>query len=164
MNKKIFATHNASQQDEPTVGAEPYSSSASSSNEDSDYEVPWRLKYPSAETNSLQNGAVACDRTGVSNRAAAMIVTAALHDINSGSPNIIDRNKVSRERKKSRVQSIGSTDYGNVTSLYFDGRKDRTLVMERSAERRARKEIIEEHITVLAEPGSRYLGHFTNKW
>ena len=46
LNKKIFATHNASQQDEPTVGAEPYSSSASSSNEDSDYEVPWRLKYP----------------------------------------------------------------------------------------------------------------------
>ena len=33
--------------------------------------------------------------------------------------------------------------------------------MERSAERRARKEIIEEHITVLAEPGSRYLGHFS---
>ena len=161
LSKKIFATHNASQQDEPTVGAEPYSSSASSSNEDSDYEVPWRLKYPSAETNPLQNVAVACDGTGVSNRAAAMIVTAALHDINSGSPNIIDRNKVSRERKKSRVQSIGSTDYGNVTSLYFDGRKDRALVMERSAERRARKEIIEEHITVLAEPESRYLGHFS---
>ena len=33
--------------------------------------------------------------------------------------------------------------------------------MERSAERRARKEIIEEYITVLAEPGSRYLGHFS---
>ena len=124
LNKKICPTHNASQQDEPTVGAEPDSSSASSSNEDSDSEVPWRLKYPSAETNPLQNVAVACDRTGVSNRAAAMIVTAALHDINSGSPNIIDRNKVSRERKKARVQSIGSTDYGNVTSLYFDGRKD----------------------------------------
>ena len=56
---------------------------------------------------------------------------------------------------------MGSTDYGNVTSLYFDGRKDRALVMERSAERRARKEIIEEHIIVLAEPGSRYLGHFS---
>ena len=161
LNKKICPTHNALQQDEPTVGAEPDSSSASSSNEDSDYEVPWRLKYSSAETNPLQNVAVACDRTGVSNRAAAMIVTAALHDINSGSPNIIDRNKVSRERKKSRVQSIGSTDYGNVTSLYYDGRKDRTLVMERSAEKLARKEIIEEHITVLAEPGSRYLGHFS---
>ena len=33
-------------------------------------------------------------------------------------------------------------------------------MMERSEEKRAKKEIIEEHITVLPEPGSKYLGHF----
>ena len=141
------------------------SSSASSSNkdfdEDSNYSAPqYELKSPKSEKKSLQNFAVACDRTGVSSRAAAMIVTAALDDISSGKPTIIDRNKVSRERKKSRFQSLKSVNYENVTSIYFDGRKDRMFVMEKSREKRATKETVEEHITVLSEPESNYLGHF----
>ena len=42
----------------------------------------------------------------------------------------------------------------------FNGQKDHTFVMEKSGEKRARKETVEEHITVLSEPGSNYLGHF----
>ena len=33
--------------------------------------------------------------------------------------------------------------------------------MEESETKRTRREIIEEHVTVLAEPGSRYFGHFS---
>ena len=58
------------------------------------------------------------------------------------------------------MQIAESTNYENIISIYFDGQKDHTLVMERSEEKRAKKEIIEEHITVLSEPGSKYLGHF----
>ena len=47
-----------------------------------------------------------------------------------------------------------------VFSLYFDGIKDCILLMEESGTNRIRREVIEEHVTVLAEPGSRYLGHF----
>ncbi|GBM41739.1 hypothetical protein AVEN_121660-1 [Araneus ventricosus] len=39
--------------------------------------------------------------------------------------------------------------------LYFDGRKDRTLSMEDNR----RKIIIEEHISLVKEPGSEYIGH-----
>ena len=58
------------------------------------------------------------------------------------------------------MQIVESTNYETIISTYFDGRKDYTLVMERSEEKRAKKEIIEEHITVFSEPVSKYLGHF----
>ena len=54
---------------------------------------------------------------------------------------------------------MDSNESANVISLYFDGRKDRTLLMEKSGTKRISREVIEEHVTVLAEPGSRYLGH-----
>ena len=49
---------------------------------------------------------MACDRTGVSNRAAAMIVTAALHDINSESSNIIDRNKFQEKERNQESKAL----------------------------------------------------------
>ena len=109
---------------------------------------------------SLPNFTDACDRTGVSCRAAAMIVTAALDDIEGENANVIDKNKVTREKQKWRKHYMDSNENANVISLYFDGRKDRTLLMEESGTKKIRREVIEEHVTVLAEPGSRYLGHF----
>ena len=44
--------------------------------------------------------------------------------------------------------------------MYFDGRKDKTLIIKETGNKRSRLEIVEEHITVLTEPGSKYLGHF----
>ena len=55
---------------------------------------------------------------------------------------------------------MDSNENVNVISLYFDGRKIPTLLMKESGTKRIRREIIEEYVTVLAEPGSRYLGHF----
>ena len=107
---------------------------------------------------SLPNFAAACDRTGVSCRAAAMIVSAALDaDIEGKNANVIDKNEVTREKQKSRKQYMDSN--ANIISLYLDGRKNRILLMEELETKRTRREVIEEHVTVLAEPGSRYLGH-----
>ena len=82
-------------------------------------------------------------------------------DDNEGeNANVIDKNKVTREKQKSRKQYMESNENANVISLYFDGRKDRTLLMEELGTKRIRREVIEEHVTVLAEPGSKYFGHF----
>lgn len=145
------------------------SSSSTSPSEDSsdDFEKdlpPWHRGKKSkkhSQRKSLPNFAIACDRTGVSSRAAAMIVTAALHDIDEETDDIIDKNKVSRERQRAREQSLSSSECGNVTSIYFDGRKDKTVMMIKSESKRARTEVTEEHITVLSEPGSKYIGHFS---
>lgn len=144
------------------------SSSSSSPNEDSsdDFErniLPCQSakKKKQIRSQSLPNFAVACDRTGVSSRAAAMIVSAALHDIDEESAEIIDKNRVFRARQRSRNETLSSIDHGNVTSIYFDGRKDKTILMKESESKRARTEVTEEHITVLSEPGSKYVGHFS---
>lgn len=76
--------------------------------------------------------------------------------------NIVDRSKIRRERVKTRsylkkeIEEIPGEQ-----GIYFDGRKDRTLVMIKEGERIARKTITQEHIVIVTEPGSKYLGHVT---
>ena len=60
-----------------------------------------------------------------------------------------------REKQKSKKQYMDSNENSNIISLYFDGRKDRTLLIEELDTKRTRKEVIEEHVTVLEESGSR---------
>ena len=59
-----------------------------------------------------------------------MIVSAALNDIEGKNANAIDKNKVPREKQKSRKHNMDSNENANIISLCFDGRKDRTLSME----------------------------------
>ena len=149
---------------------ETNSFSNSDSNDDSDdnfvKHLPNRLRQQPINAESqakiLTNFAVACDRTDVSSKAAAMIATAALHDISGRGGIIIDKNKVSKERQKARLQNVNSVEYENVATIYFDGKKDWKMVMEESGAKKARKEIIKEHITVLSEPGGKYLGQFVS--
>ena len=147
-------------------GIESSSTSEPRKESDSDFENSIPLKFTQSPLiskslpKSLPNFADACDRTSVSCRAAAMIVTTALDDIERENANVIDKSKVTREKQKSRKQYMDSNKNANVISLYFDGRKDRALLMEESGTKKIRREVIEEHVTVLAEPGSRYLGHF----
>ncbi|GBM25867.1 hypothetical protein AVEN_151341-1 [Araneus ventricosus] len=102
------------------------------------------------------------ERFGISDRAGAAIVSAALQDVSiiseSNVLNVVDRNKIRRERTKARTTLLSQVikDYDHDQfSLYFDGRKDRTLSMEDNR----RKDIIEEHISLVKEPGSEYNGH-----
>ncbi|GBM83092.1 hypothetical protein AVEN_73090-1 [Araneus ventricosus] len=102
------------------------------------------------------------DRFGISDRADAAIVSAALQDVGiiSGSNvlNVVDRNKIRRGRTKARTTLLSQVikDYDHDQfGLYFDERKDRTLSMEDNR----RKVIIEEHISLAKEPGSEYIDH-----
>ncbi|GBO24241.1 hypothetical protein AVEN_212735-1, partial [Araneus ventricosus] len=102
------------------------------------------------------------DRFGISDRAGAAIVSAALQDVGiiseSNVLNVVDRNKIRRGRTKARTTLLSQVikDYDHDQfGLYFDGRKDRTLSMEDNRS----KVIIEEHISLVKEPGSEYIGH-----
>ena len=53
-----------------------------------------------SQAKTLRNFAVACGRTGVSSRAAAMIATAPLHGISERDEIKFDKNKVLKERDK----------------------------------------------------------------
>ena len=46
-----------------------------------------------------------------------------------------------------------------VHGLYFDGRKDDTLVIESIHKKRVSRVVKEEHISLIQEPGSNYIGH-----
>ncbi|GBN05471.1 hypothetical protein AVEN_240462-1 [Araneus ventricosus] len=101
------------------------------------------------------------DRFSISDRAGAAIVSATLQDVGiiseSNVLNVADRNKIRRGRTKARStvlsQIIKDYDHDQF-GLYFDGRKDRTLSMEDN-----RRKVIEEHISLVKEPGSEYIGH-----
>ncbi|GBM13587.1 hypothetical protein AVEN_123998-1 [Araneus ventricosus] len=102
------------------------------------------------------------DQFGISDRAGAAIVSVALQDVGiiseSNVLNVVDRNKIRRGRTDARTTLLSQVikDYGHDQfDLYLDGRKDRTLSMEDNR----RKVIIEEHISLVKEPGSEYIGH-----
>lgn len=114
---------------------------------------------------SLLHTARAADLTGVSNRAAAKIATAVLEDINLVSERkselVVDKNKIRRalakNREKVEIQRNAENMY--LEGLYFDGRKDQTLFQLEG--RRVKK--LEEHISLIQEPGSQYFGHVSVK-
>jgi len=104
------------------------------------------------------------DRYHISDRAGAAIVSATLQDIGlvseSDLSKVVDRSKIRRARQKARALLTNTTLVdieSNQIGLYFDGRKDKTLFMEDSR----RKVILEEHISLIKEPGSEYMGHLS---
>ena len=84
---------------------------------------------------SLENLVLACNRYQVSDRVAAAIASAVLkyYDIitDMDSSQVIDRSKIRRERAKYRkaIQKKEEEHFENVNSLYFDGKKDATLMV-----------------------------------
>ena len=113
----------------------------------------------------LPSLALACDGVGVSSRGAAIIACALLEDMNIVSEEdqskVIDENKIQRERKKTRIhmQHLHQEGMQILEGLYFDGRKNMTLVIDTNKGKNVRKSIKEEHIVLVQEPGSKYLGH-----
>ncbi|GBO32284.1 Zinc finger BED domain-containing protein 5 [Araneus ventricosus] len=123
--------------------------------------VPWLSRVTSVVTKVLA-AVITLDRFGISDRAGVAIVSAALQDVGITSEsnvlNVIDRNKIRRGRTKARTTVLSQVikDYDHDQfGLYFDGRKVRTLSMEVNR----RKVITEEHISLVKEPGSEYIGH-----
>jgi hypothetical protein len=118
---------------------------------------------------SLKTLANTCDRYGVSDRSAAAIASAVLQDIGvvttEDKSKVIDRSKVRRERQENRsnLQDDGldvlSTNKLTGTGLYFDGRKDKTLLQVKKGKKYYRQTIVEEHVSLVQEPGGKYIGH-----
>ncbi|KAK4872378.1 hypothetical protein RN001_014407 [Aquatica leii] len=52
-------------------------------------------------------------------------------------------------------------DNDHLIGLYFDGRRDKTLSRERANDKYYQRTIVEDHYSLVKEPGSRYIGHVT---
>ena len=122
-------------------------------------------------TLKIKNLAVACERTGVSDRSAAMLASAILEDVQiikpSSSDAIIDRRKISRQRKNARAEHLKVAaeviESNSSIGLYFDGKKDETLTAVTKGPIASSKLSSEEHVTIILEPNSVYKCHVTPK-
>lgn len=135
----------------------------------SEFEPEPHVRRPNSSQTRIRllNTASAAYRTGVSDRNTALIATAALQDagiVTTESPQcVIDRSKIRREKTKHicEVQKDQDISGQAVRGIFFDGRKDKTLVQEKKGNKFHRRVTEEEHYTIVEEPGSAYLGHVT---
>jgi hypothetical protein len=136
---------------------------------DTEQEEEWTLPESSMDArNMIQIPTVAleAERFGVSNRAVAAIGTAALLDYGvvcqEDRSNIIDHKKVWRARQQLRkeLRTTRSNDE-DIIGLFFDGRKDSTLVKEKSGGKWYSLKKTEDHYVLVGEPGTIYLHHIT---
>lgn len=122
---------------------------------------------PNRKRYELSALARTCDRYAVSDRAAAAIASAVLEDVGvitiEDKTSVIDRSKLRRERLKKRKKLQHEQTLDNLRGLYFDGRKDKTLEQFKQGTKYHRKTIVEEHLSLVQEPGSKYIGHVTTK-
>ncbi|GBN56207.1 hypothetical protein AVEN_262263-1, partial [Araneus ventricosus] len=106
---------------------------------------------------------------GVSDRAVAAIASSVLHDVGLITSNksdlVVDENKLRGEkdqvRKNLKLQALSEAQALPLKGLYFDGRKDSTLIEERVDTKRYTRKAKEEHLSLIEEPGSRYITHLS---
>ena len=106
------------------------------------------------------------DRFNSSNREVAALVNAALKDLRLLTPeNTLIHSKVYRERMRARLtaKQISSTIHHTFSCIMFDGRRDRTKIIREVQNLESNQEIkcteVEEHYTIVEEPGSNYIDH-----
>ena len=182
---QLFQIKQQKSQDDKLLDPETYKISTSESStdhesdsaEDPDYlETPssqmkrkLNFKTPPAKRMNLVSFASACDGTGVSDRAAAIIASSVLHDnaeCSEANPSLVlDQSKVRRSPQKQcrflQERSKEADDNEDIIALYFDVRKDQAMTKNVSG---TSKEIVqEEHISLVEEPGSKYFDHFALK-
>lgn len=126
------------------------------------------LPSTSQMRSKLSHTSLLSDRYGVSDRATAAIASGVLHDLgmisDSDMSQVIDRSKIRREKVKTRKAIKGKYhQLKEVKAIYFDGRRDNTLVQEKIGAKMYRRVRKEEHITLICEPDSQYIGHITPK-
>jgi len=112
------------------------------------------------------NSAMMSERYQLSDRASAAVVNAAMNDagliMDLDTANVIDKNKLRREREKYRnIISDEAIFYKFIDRIYIDGRKDAILLTEHDAQtgKYYHKTELQEHIVVVGEPGACYLMH-----
>ncbi|KAJ8888562.1 hypothetical protein PR048_008053 [Dryococelus australis] len=92
----------------------------------------------------------------VSQHATAAIASSVLQDIgqitDTDYSHAIDKCKIRRGK-------CHCTPNEKICGLYFDGRKDDTLYVEKVNAKHFRRNRIEEHYSLIQEPGSTYIRH-----
>ncbi|ESO06068.1 hypothetical protein HELRODRAFT_160198 [Helobdella robusta] len=140
----------------------------SSINSDSDTNILFAEKKSLSTSETMENKkyikglpllSQVCDRYGVSERAGAAIASAVLHELLSDV--VIDKSKLRRERKKTREVFMQNEIHLNLPALNFDERKDKTLRIVTNGIKKYRQVVIEEHVSIIKEPDSIYLGYVT---
>ena len=109
-----------------------------------------------------------CERYQLSDRAAAAVANSVLVDVGlvteDDKTRIIDRSKLRRERERCRneIRSEEQEIFELVNAVYLDGRKDATQIVAQCPNKKHYRSVqLEEHYTVVDEPGSHYLTHFS---
>ena len=113
----------------------------------------------------LEHVAREADRYGLSDCATATIRIALLCHIglvtDTDQTMIIHKNKVRRERKVFQNKLVDDSQPNDtdepITAIYFDGRKDQTLV--HLEDTKGLKHIKEEHYALVEQPHGEYLTH-----
>ncbi|GBM57527.1 hypothetical protein AVEN_97642-1 [Araneus ventricosus] len=108
----------------------------------------------------------------VSDRDVAAIASRVLHDVGLITSNkldlVVDENKLRGEkdqvRKNLKLQALSEAQALPLKGLYFDGRKDSTLIEERVDTKRDTRKAKEEHLSLIEEPGSRYITHLSSSF
>lgn len=121
-------------------------------------------KLPRQMRVKLKATTLHCDRSGVSERAAAAIASSVLEDIDlitdTEASNVIDCYKIRRERYRPRKSlQANQLNTDQLHGIYFSRQKDDKMVIERTESKQFRRTIKEEHYSIIKEPGSVYLGH-----
>ena len=129
-------------------------------------------KNPSSSSQmrkDLKLFAKTCDRYQIPERAASALSSALLRDLKIVTPEktqmLIDKSKVRRERFKQR-RALQSSDCAlaskSMQGLYFDSRKDKTLIQVTELDgQRHQRTIREEHTSIVSETESKYFDHVT---
>ena len=108
------------------------------------------------------------DRFNSSNREVAALVNAALKDLNLlTTDNTLIHSKVFRERQRAGniAKELSSKTHHSFSCLMYNGRRDKTNVCceninpDDFQSKEIRSTEIEEHYTIIEEPGSRYVDH-----
>lgn len=134
------------------------SSSVSSETDDeadSTFQSSSRLKHQVAKTPKVQclpSLAVASDRTGTSDRSAALTATSVLQDVEvineDDTALVVDRNKVRCARKRAISDALEEEKvFAPLKSIFFDGRKDKTMLHQTVKLKMFKKIVTEEHVS-----------------
>lgn len=111
----------------------------------------------------LSETVIVGQRFGLSDRAIAAVSSAVLVDHGLATENdstlIVDRSKVRRSKRKVNEEIQSRQDETFIRALYFDGRKDDTIAQVKQGAKYRRISIKEEHVSILSEPESVYVGH-----
>ncbi|GBN80508.1 hypothetical protein AVEN_269461-1, partial [Araneus ventricosus] len=114
-----------------------------------------------AKSSQMRLGLPSTAVFGISDWAVAAIASSVLHDVGLTTSNnsdlVVNENKLRREKAKIRFQASSKDQALLLKGLYFDGRKDSTLIEDRVDTKKYTRKAKEEHLCLIEELGSRYI-------